>query len=367
MTLKHNGHPSQPIALAGNVDELISRAENNNFKFLRLLAAVLVVFGHSFGVIQKDLDPVFRISNGAFTSSFLGLAIFFFLSGLLVSQSVEQSSSVKNFAWRRILRIYPAAVTSILLCAFVLGPLVSSLPLKDYFKDSGFFSFLSSCILIRIHYFLPGVFDHSPLGAPVNVSLWTISLELKLYTGLLLFSLLPIKRKHLLLFLASIVLLIFGYYFPGKLSSFLGRLFPGPVSLQAYTVLTPFFLLGMLVFHLRKKIFIRMNWLPLLSIFLVLLCVVKELRILEIIVFPGFILLAAAFGTTWIKRITPKPDLSYGVYVFAFPVQQIIANYLFPHSNYTFFLLGMIAVIPLAGASWYLVEKPALGLKYRVK
>lgn len=367
MIPEQNRTLSFPFRRTRNVDELISNSEQNNFKFLRLLAAILVVFGHSFGVIQKDLDPVFLLSNGAFTSSFLGLAIFFFLSGLLVSQSFAQSSSIKNFAWRRILRIYPAACLSILLCALLLGPAISTLAIKDYFSDLKFFSFLSSCILIRIHYFLPGVFEHSPLGAPVNVSLWTISLELKLYAGLLIFSLIPLKRKALLLLFILLLLTGFGYYFPKPLQSFIGRFIHGPVSLQSYTVLTPFFLVGMLVFYLRKKIRIVAGWLPVFLVLLVLVCTVKELRVIELLAFPGLILLAAGFKINLVKKITPKPDLSYGIYVFAFPVQQIIANSLGPKTNWIFFLYAMLAVLPLAAASWYFIEKPALGLKDRVK
>jgi len=300
--------------------------------------------------------------------STLGLPSFFFISGLLVSQSLEKSSSWKNFLWKRFLRIYPAACFSILFCAFILGPLVTTWNLKIYFSNHLFYQFLSSCSLIQIKYEIPGVFENSLIGhSSINSSLWTVSLELKLYLGLLFFWLLKIPGRRYLLFLLIILFLVAGQIYPYQTDAFIYKLIGRHINIFGEFVCIPIFLLGIVANIYKHKIIIRNYW---LLIILALFILIVNFQHLGLLVF-AFIVLTNLFvstkGVSFLKKITPKADLSYGIYVFAFPFQQIVANYFYPTNSWTFFLLSMMIVLPFAFFSWYLVEKKALRLKRLVR
>ncbi len=92
-----------------------------------------------------------------------------------------------------------------------------------------------------------------------------------------------------------------------------------------------------------------------------------DFKLLVFIFVPVATLFAATKGVSFIKKITPKADLSYGIYVFAYPLQQVVANYLHPQGTWAFFLSAMIIIFPFAIFSWYVVEKKALGLKKVVR
>ncbi|HXB42818.1 MAG TPA: acyltransferase [Puia sp.] len=333
----------------------------NNFTLIRLIAALIVVKEHSFsGTTPSAAGSVMNVLHiNAF-----GLPSFFFISGLLVSQSLEFSSSWRNFLWKRFLRLYPAACLSIVFCAFILGPIVTTWSMKDYFSSHLFYQFLSTCFLIQVKYQLPGVFENSLLGhSSVNSSLWTICLELKLYLGLLFFWLLKIPGKKYLLFLLILVLLIAGQVFPDKTDLVIYNLIGKHINIFGEFTCTMVFLTGVLTNMYKQKIFIRNYWLIPILILDIFFVKFHDLGMLAFILIPAINIFVATKGLRLLKKITPRADLSYGIYVFAFPFQQVVANYLFPTNTWTFFLLTVLIVLPFALFSWYLVEKKALGLK----
>jgi len=294
----------------------------------------------------------------SFHISFLGLPSFFFLSGLLVTQSLYNSPTWKNFAWRRFLRVYPGGIFAILATALILGPCVTSYSLKDYFTSPLLYQYLESCSLIHINFRLPGVFQHSALGTDsVNASLWTISLELKLYLGLLAARMLkwPGKRWTLLILVAAGITAFFLIKKDG----------PGRWTLP-YLTYGVQFLSGVLCYLYKDKIRIRGYWLFLIPLAFALSLWLDILLLTAYFLIPALVLFTATYGTEWCKKITPKADLSYGIYIYAFPIQQLVANYLHPATPLTLFLESAVAVLPPALLSWYAVEKRALRLKEKV-
>jgi len=236
--------------------------------------------------------------------------------------------------------------------------------MKDYFSSHLFYQFLSTCFLIQVKYQLPGVFENSLLGhSSVNSSLWTICLELKLYLGLLFFWLLKIPGKKYLLFLLILVLLIAGQVFPDKTDLVIYNLIGKHINIFGEFTCTMVFLTGVLTNMYKQKIFIRNYWLIPILILDIFFVKFHDLGMLAFILIPAINIFVATKGLRLLKKITPRADLSYGIYVFAFPFQQVVANYLFPTNTWTFFLLTVLIVLPFALFSWYLVEKKALGLK----
>ena len=116
---------------------------HNNFNFLRISAAVLVGVTHSYAITGNILsEPLHQLTNGYFYLSSLGLYIFFFTSGYLVSRSATTSGSPLIFLQKEILRIYPALIVVVLLSIFVAGPLLTTYSLKQYFTDADTWKYL---------------------------------------------------------------------------------------------------------------------------------------------------------------------------------------------------------------------------------
>ncbi len=351
------------------VGEFIEKEELNNFKFIRLVAACMVIIAHSYVFTNQPHDPLFLISNGNIDLSYLGLSVFFFLSGLLVTQSLYKSESWKNFLWKRILRLYPAAWLVILLCMFLLGPLVTTFNLKEYFTNPLFYNYALSLSLVKINYFLPGVFTKSVSDASVNASLWSISLELKLYAGLLLFYFIKIPYSKIII-VATIVLAVIAERFFYTETENAVSIFAGPsFKLYAYVAYAPYFLAGVLCYKYKSKLFINS------FIAITLLCIaciavaLDFFQLIQMLVIPVLVLYVSGVPFKWIKSITPNPDLSYGFYVFAFPLQQAISQVLGTKNIYPWqmALLSFAVILPFAIFSWYMVEKKALMLKGHIK
>jgi peptidoglycan/LPS O-acetylase OafA/YrhL len=95
----------------------------NNFDLLRLLAAILVIFAHSFDLLKRP-EPLTSIVPAGW--GYVGVLIFFSISGFLVSRSWVRDPQLISFAVKRALRIMPALVVALILSAVVLGPLVTT-------------------------------------------------------------------------------------------------------------------------------------------------------------------------------------------------------------------------------------------------
>jgi peptidoglycan/LPS O-acetylase OafA/YrhL len=344
-------------------DHLLNR-QQNNFNMIRLVSALLVILAH----FSPTIDPLYRLSRGVITCNEIAMPAFFFLSGLLVSQSLDQSPSHLNFLWRRFLRLYPAAGAVIILSACLLGPLVSTYPPAAYFSHPLFWQYLRTVLLIHIYFYLPGVFHLSPLGPSVNASLWSLSLELKLYAGLFLLSYIKNKSVYNILIIILILLMsVTGAFFRLPVTTAIGHAgFPG-FMLYPYTNLLVYFLIGILCYRFRTRLFIPAWWIALLPLIGLVSIWLHILGLTAFLLLPATILYAAVNGTRWIQKITPAPDLSYGIYVWGFPVGQLVLIYLHPPGPALTLLLTILCTLPPALLSWYLVESKALKAKNRVK
>jgi peptidoglycan/LPS O-acetylase OafA/YrhL len=179
------------------LSEALTR-EKNNFDLLRLIAACMVIVGHAHALVPRDSsgDLIRAVLHFDYSGS-LAVKFFFFLSGLVVTNSLIEKPSTAAFAVARICRLMPALIVCVILTALVLGPAVTSLPLANYFADSRTWSYISANILLNTQWALPGVFtDHRDLG--VNGSLWTLPVEVFCYLVLTGFRLLGMLRYRLI-------------------------------------------------------------------------------------------------------------------------------------------------------------------------
>ena len=151
-------------------------ASPNNLDAVRLVAAALVLYGHSFVFLGLP-EPLFLswLPLGP-----LGVFVFFTISGYLVSESWARDPSLPRFFARRALRIFPGLAVCTLLSIVVLGPLLTTLPLADYASNPHTRGYLQN-IALHIVYYLPGVFEHNRVANAVNGSLWSLPVEFAMY------------------------------------------------------------------------------------------------------------------------------------------------------------------------------------------
>jgi len=325
-------------------------SRQNNFDFLRMAAAFLVLVSHQFALNGLPEPSVFRMSLGTFA-----VLVFFSVSGFLVSQSWRQDPHALRFLAKRFLRIWPGLAVVTLLAALVLGPLVSTLEAQTYFAHPDLRDFLRNLKLTTIRYVLPGVFDDNPHPRAVNGSLWTIPLEVRCYAALLLAGVagLMARRWTVALGTAAFAVYFFGpafdpknyqlhfavYFFAGVCLDLYRRLWEGqPAWLVAAAGAAS------LAFHLLGLDHIALA-----------------------ILIPSLSVAAGTCATPVIRRFGRYGDLSYGVYIYAFPIQQTVVWMAGKDLPFTAGLaIAAAATLVCAFLSWHLVEQPALRLKSRL-
>jgi peptidoglycan/LPS O-acetylase OafA/YrhL len=328
----------------------------SGFDYLRLILSILVLFGHSFVVSGDYVDDKLMPWGINTLRDYAILPIFFSLSGFLVAASLVRTKSLLMFLTLRGLRIVPALFVEITLSALVLGPLLTTVNLREYFTGIEFFQYFLN-VIGYIHYRLPGVFLNHP-STMVNGSLWTVPYEAECYIALAIFALIGLVKRldvFLIGFLALTIALCvwtFGH---------------GDPDLTRITAsgrqLVLFFLGGVLLYMLRE----RVPW----SGWLALSAAIISAPLIISHIFIYLVPLPVAYLTAYIGLLQPKKlpivftgDYSYGIYLYAFPIQQAVYQ-LVPSSTswYINFLLALAAVSVFAAFSWHCIERPALKLK----
>src|SRR5712675_2196158 len=132
---------------------------HNNFDLLRLVAALSVIFSHAFLLAENSQahDPLMLLTGGQAILGLAGVFVFFTISGYLITQSFETTASPLVFLAKRALRIFPGLILCLLVCVFVIGPLVTKLPLTEYFSRREAYLFLLRNAILDVEYNrLPG-------------------------------------------------------------------------------------------------------------------------------------------------------------------------------------------------------------------
>lgn len=331
----------------------------NNFDALRLIAACAVIFSHSFLLSQgrQDDEPLMLLTGGQAVFGVVGVFIFFVLSGFLVTQSFETTASPLRFVAKRALRIYPGYAVCLLLCTLALGPLISALAPRDYFASPASWDFLLSNLAMNVeHNTLPGVrFTGWPVGEIVDGPLWSLPCEIAMY--LLVLGLGVLRLIRLSALLALLVLGLACLWLDTAQSA-------GWLGSAGW--LLGFFVAGMILYKLRRtRLFDRRLALPALA---------GLAASVPLHLFIPMFALAGAYLVIWLAlepRLPVIPaarfgDLSYGLYIYGWPVQQTLLH--LSGGNlawWQLFPLAMVITAAIAWLSWHLVEQPALRLKPR--
>ena len=340
--------------------EALLIGRNNNFGLIRHFAALLVLYGHAFIFWPGSggTDVIRSFIKIEYSGS-LAVFAFFFLSGILVSQSWDKQKNAKIFIALRFSRIWPALFVCVIFIVFVGAPFFSNLSYSRFISDKETLAFLVRNITLftGMRYSLPGVFEHNAVDA-VNGALWTLPVEIACYCMVLCLGLLRFSRTRfgamigvVLIFVAWLAL--FRVHLPGAM---LNGLVYKPRDFTAYPVIL--FLCGFVAYHLRSLVIIRWD-------VAVILCVVYLLVRSTVaghaIFYVAFIYLILAIAASrYLRKFEPAWDISYGTYVYGFFVEQCFAA-LFPTQNvYVGLLMSVVVTVILASLSWQFIEKPAI-------
>ena len=330
--------------------------ERNNFAAIRLAMALSVLVSHSWWLAtgQSALEPLF-----AWTHHTLGehaVQVFFFLSGVVVAQSLFKSGSLIDFISARVLRIFPALIACVLLTALVLGPLVTGASLNAYFADGGWLTYIARTISLSTGSApLPGVFADVPVKGLVNLSLWTLKYEVICYVALALFGLAALRLpKWRGLMTAGLALIVAGI--------FVGPPKPigGYTAAENIRYFTLFFSAGTLAYLLRDRLVL--TWValpPLLAAFA--LAIGTRFAELTSALFLGYAtLMFASLSLPRLRWFTNDQDYSFGVYILACPLQQALIHLRPGIDPVELALLTLGIVLPLSVFSWTHIERPAM-------
>lgn len=334
-------------------DGLESRKDN--FLLLRIIAALLVIYGHSFPLFPGSGEQeIFLANNWGVYSGDIAIDIFFVVSGFMVSGSYIRRAGLFQFMKARVLRIVPALLVCLLISAYVIGPLVTTLNLHDYFSSPDVLSYVWKDMQFAsgMQFTLPGVFEANAYKASVNGSLWTLPAEFRMYVLVAIIGAIGLFRSRWMLTLLLAGLSVIAFINPGLLP-----LHPMWVRLAGY------FTLGILVQLYREKIGVSHEAMFALA-FMTFLFRGTQL-------YPYAFAIALAYFCFWfgyrlkLPSIEAYGDPSYGAYLWGWPLLQLLA-WRFPSSSpHLAFVVAGLGALALGYVSWHLVERQALRFKAR--
>jgi peptidoglycan/LPS O-acetylase OafA/YrhL len=319
----------------------------NNFDFIRVLLAFIVFVGH-LGALSASKD--LKI----FEHSPVEIAVFgfFIVSGFLIARSYDRSSSLKSYLKKRILRIVPAYLLVVFLCALLLS-LVSTLSFYDYFTNTQVYKYLfwNSLFLNFKAPWLPGVFGNQA----VNGALWTLKVEMCYYFCVPLLFLLfgkNNKYRNISLMVIYFLSLIYLNYFESLNQISMSKQIPGVLC---------YFIPGMLIYFNFDKFIKYKNPLFIIAIITVWIDLIFDIKLVSPMMI-GIIVLYIAYSLKFLNNFGKYGDFTYGIYIFHFPIIRTFTTFgLFADYNpFVMALVCMLVVIGVGVSSWHFYEKKFL-------
>ncbi|ODT82395.1 MAG: hypothetical protein ABS76_07175 [Pelagibacterium sp. SCN 64-44] len=331
---------------------------NNGFNGVRLLAATAVFVSHAFLIAPAGWhgEP---LDGSAYNLGQISVNVFFFLSGMMLSRSFALKPDLISFIAARLLRIFPGLIACGAATAWIIGAMNTSESLAAYFTDPATLTYPLR-VLVQFNVAeLQGVFQHGQEPGEINVPLWTVKFELFAYAAFLAIPILGLFGSRL-----CAVLLTLGF---GAMLAVSSVTHAFDTSFWGSIIRFGFcFTLGMSAFLYRDSI--RPNWpLALFGIILAMALPPWPLgQVFSALAFAYFAVTLGGSSLPWLTRATNRSDISYGLYLYSFPIQQaLIARHgVTPASALGVSFLAFAIAVLAAYCSWVLIEKPALSLKH---
>lgn len=333
----------------------VIQSHENNFTWLRLVLSASVIYYHAFGLTFQAgyVDHLTQWLQPVTTVGGLAVQAFFFLSGLFVTQSYFQDPRFWSFAVKRTLRIWPGLFVCLALTTLIAVLVSRGKDDFQYFLFTDIYKYILQTSVFEFKWTVSGIYKDNP-SQVLNGPLHTLPLEAKMYVLLGLTGLIGMIRSARRVTLAA-GLLGAMCFIPGTLDTLPLHLFNADYARAAICM----FLAGMGTYGLANRITIRV-W---QGVALGLSCWVTQDNWHSFFFYATVCWVLLYLGQTalpWLGR--PKQDLSYGIYIYGWPSQQITMA-LSPSLNpyeLTFAALALATLFSFF--SWRFIEKPAIQL-----
>lgn len=338
-----------------------TKREANNFDIIRILFAWLVIISHSYVLLgSTECDWMCRLTGHYIPFSYFGVKGFITISGFLIFKSLQRSPNILDYLWKRVLRIYPGLIV-VLLLSIGMAYCIYQPWYSSFYKNPEIQSyFLRNLTLYDNQWRIHGVFDHNSNTA-INGSLWTMGFEFFFYLVLLI--LFPIRKYGNIIIGLLILTILIGIY--GNLH-YIETLKHIDFRLRVDLIfeLGTFFMMGALLGLINWETIPIKQELYYLAIAFTLFIIVFRLNLIWMVLcWPYIVLFIGQKSSKWANWIhTHIEDPSYGIYLYAFPVQQLIIYLMHPNVT-TLLWTSTIISFALGIASWRWIEKKTLVFK----
>lgn len=360
--------------MSANQPWCTQNGRKNNFDFFRFLLANLVIFSHCYPLLYGEaygntIEPFMLMTRQQMTAGGVAVSFFFILSGYLITQSWLTSSGFFDFMIKRTLRIFPGFVVASLVCLLIVAPLGSPDP-KSVLMSFNPFQFIWHQVLL----YLPGiagVFPNNPVEGAINGSAWTVRYEFWCYLLLAALGMTKLLQKKTVAVFFSlsgfVYLLLYTHIIPDRLPFENGRTFLLIGEFKYHVQFIYSFLAGVSFYIYRDKIPFSQKLFHLLLGILIISCILGVGFVFLFPICSAYVIMFLGFHPKLnFSGFARRGDISYGTYLYAYPVQQLLIVYLQPWLNpLTFFFLAFAITFVLAIISWFGVERPFLRLKSR--
>ncbi len=331
--------------------------KNNNFGFLRLLLATLVIVAHSAEILDQNRSrEILTNIFGTITFGEFAIDGFFLISGYLILKSYLSSTTIKSYFLKRVLRIYPGFIVASLFCIFVLLPLsgeiklIIDIPLREWF----------STIFRMLTLKAPQV-SNSQYSA-LNGAMWSIWLEFVCYLCIPILYVTKFNKPKTYAILAVMMMLIFLFTQVSGKNIWLPYV---RLDLHHTSRLMFAFLIGGLFYLHRDKLVWNRTLTTICALLLLISLNFSYSAEIGLMTFGAYLLFnfALNYKNKFLCSIGAKVDISYGVYLYAWPVQIYVIKYFLQVKLYVLMLVTLMVASVLGYLSWTFVEKPFIQLK----
>lgn len=338
----------------------------NNLDIMRLVFALFVIVSHSYPISGNPSgDWLSRVTGGQIMFSSIGVDGFFIISGFLIFNSLKFSKSKADYIWKRCLRIFPALFV-VLVLTILMGYFVSGMSAYDYFYGniSVRTYLINNLSLYALQWHISGVFTGNVYPNTINGSLWTLVYEFALYFIIMLTAIGTLLGKHISRVLGLLVILGTAYLALNYKAELNVREFFWGLNFYQMAYLSSLFFAGSFLASLKFNEWSGLRWYCLGSaIVLVISVLLGKYAVVAHAVLPVFIIsLGYSCITNLSAAYSKVGDLSYGVYIYGFPVQQLLMH-CFNLTTLELMAYSSGASVLCGYLSWKLVESKALEYK----
>lgn len=339
------------------------RGRDNNLNLLRAIAATAVIFSHSSVLVTGIFDAEPLRSLLGMSLGDIAVDVFFVVSGLLVTGSIARKNDLRGYAMARIRRIYPGLLAMLLVVNIPVGLWLTTLPWSDYLRSGELrANFVQNLFLLKQAWTsLPGVMSEAPWPHTINGSLWTLTYEVRLYVWLgAIWALARLFRTRSGAAFQSLVAATW-------IASYVAFLFAADGRTgDPVPRLVLMFSSGALLYTLKDRVVL--GWRACAAFAAILVASWWQgplFRPVYGLVAPYLVLVAAYLPSGVVRRYNAVGDYSFGLYIYAFPVQQILVQFR-PHDPpFANALLSLAVTSAFAWTSWHLVESRFLAGRAR--